>query len=288
MHVHIDPDFVPRIIDDIGLARRCAELGLAGFQMKSHYNSTAERARTVNAAVPGARAIGAIVLNRAVGGVNPLAVEIAAREGARTVWMPTVNSINEMQEVHAFAPGAAMPVWMKFEVSLRDAGVEAEPVAVIDAAGALLPDVLKVFEVATRHQLVLATGHLARDEIFAVVDGALAAGIRDVVVTHPEFPSQNLGLEEQAELAGRGALLERCFTTPYTGKVPWEHVYDGVRATGVENNVLSTDLGQVFNPPVEDGLALFADRFLEAGFTDEEVHTMAVVNTRRLAAEDDR
>jgi hypothetical protein len=288
MHVHIDPDFVPRIIDDIGLARRCAGLGLAGFQMKSHYNSTAERARTVNAAVPGARAIGAIVLNRAVGGINPLAVEIAAREGARTVWMPTVNSINEMQEVHEFAPGAPMPVWMKFELSLRDAGVEAEPVAVIDASGALLADVLKVFEVAARHQLVLATGHLARDEIFAVVDGALAAGIRDVVVTHPEFPSQNLGLEEQAELAGRGALLERCFTTPYTGKVPWEHVYDGVRATGVENNVLSTDLGQVFNPPVEDGLALFADRFLEAGFTDEEVQTMAVVNTRRLAAEDDR
>jgi hypothetical protein len=70
--------------------------------------------------------------------------------------------------------------------------------------------------------------------------------------------------------------------------VPWEHVYDGVRATGVENNVLSTDLGQVFNPPVEDGLALFVDRFLEAGFTDEEVHKMAVANTRRLAGEDDR
>jgi hypothetical protein len=199
-----------------------------------------------------------------------------------------VNSINEMEEVHTFAPGAPMPVWMKFEVSLREAGLAAEPVAVIDADGGLLPEVLRVFEVAARHQLVLATGHLAREEIFAVVEGALAAGIRDVVVTHPEFPSQNLSLEEQAELARRGALLERCFTTPFTGKVPWQHVFDGVRATGVENNVLSTDLGQVFNPPVEDGLALFADRFLEAGFTDEEVRTMAVANTRRLAGEDDR
>lgn len=285
MHVHIDPDFVPRIIDDIGLAHRCLELGLAGFQMKSHYNSTAERARTVNAAVPGVRAIGAIVLNQAVGGMNALAVEIAAREGARTVWMPTVNSINEMEEVHSFAPGAPMPVWMKFEVSLREVGVEPEPVAIFDAAGELLPAVDRVFEVAARHQLVLATGHLAREEIFAVVDGGLAAGIRDVVVTHPEFPSQNLSLEDQAELARRGALLERCFTTPYTGKVTWEHVFDGVRATGVENNVLSTDLGQVFNPPVEDGLALFADKFLEAGFTEEEVRTMTVTNTRRLAGE---
>jgi hypothetical protein len=285
MHVHIDPDFVPRIIDDIGLAHRCLELGLAGFQMKSHYNSTAERARTVNAAVPGVRAIGAIVLNQAVGGMNALAVEIAAREGARTVWMPTVNSINEMEEVHSFAPGAPMPVWMKFEVSLRDAGLEPEPVAVLDADGALLPAVQRVFEVAARHQLVLATGHLARDEIFHVVDGALSAGIRDVVVTHPEFPSQDLSVDDQRQLADRGALLERCFTTPYTGKVSWEHVFEGVRATGVQRNVLSTDLGQVFNPPVEDGLALFADKFLEAGFSEEEVHTMTVTNTCRLAGE---
>ncbi len=288
MHVHIDPDFVTRIIDDVGLARRCLELGIAGFQMKSHYTSTAERARTVNAAVPGIHAIGAIVLNRAVGGINALAVEVAAREGARTVWMPTVSSVNEAHEVHTFAPGAPMPVWMKFEVQLREAVGEPEPVAVIDAEGELLPAVRSVLEVAARHQLVLATGHLAKHEIFAVVDGALAAGVRDVVVTHPEFPSQNLTIEEQTDLAGRGALLERCFTTPYTGKVTWEHVFEGVRASGVSNNVLSTDLGQVFNPPVEDGLALFGDRFLEAGFSDEEVRQMAVANTRRLAGVDAR
>ena len=35
--------------------------------------------------------------------MNPLAVEIAAREGARTVWFPTVNSVNEMHEVHGAA-----------------------------------------------------------------------------------------------------------------------------------------------------------------------------------------
>ena len=158
--------------------------------------------------------------------------------------------------------------------------------AVVDQQGNLLAQTLEVIEVAARHQLVLATGHLARGEIFAVVEGALAAGVKDVVVTHPEFPSQNLSLEDQAALAQQGALLERCYTTPFTGKVPWQHVFDGVRATGVENNVLSTDLGQVFNPPVEDGLALFVDQFLQAGFTEEEVQTMAVKNTRRLAGEE--
>ena len=45
----------------------------------------------------------------------------------------------------------------------------------------------------------------------------------------------------------------------------------------------SSDLGQNFNPPVEDGLALMADRFLAAGFSEEDVRTMAVANTRRVA-----
>lgn len=174
---------------------------------------------------------------------------------------------------------------MKFEVDLGSAGLAAEPVEVVAGDGQLLAPTLAVFEVAARHQLVLATGHLNRNEIFAVVEGAVTAGIRDVVVTHPEFPSQNLSIDDQVALTRMGALMERCFTTPYTGKVPWQRVFDGVRATGVEHNVLSTDLGQRFNPPVEDGMALFADQFLEAGFSDEEVHMMVVTNTRRLAAE---
>ncbi len=47
--------------------------------------------------------------------------------------------------------------------------------------------------------------------------------------------------------------------------------------------MLSTDLGQVFNPPVEDGMALMVDRLLDAGFEEEEVYVMAVVNTRIVA-----
>ncbi len=46
--------------------------------------------------------------------------------------------------------------------------------------------------------------------------------------------------------------------------------------SGAEHTVWGSDLGQVFNPPVEDGLALMADHFLEAGFSDEEVRVMAV------------
>jgi hypothetical protein len=283
MHVHIAPDVVERRIDDVGLARRCRELGLAGFQLKSHYTSTAERAAVVRGVVPEIDVFGAVTLNRAVGGMNPLAVEIAAREGARTVWLPTVDSVNEMTGAHELAPGAKPPVWMRLQQELREQGVEIEPVPVVDDGGALLPATRAVLDAVARHGMVLATGHLDRDEIFAVVDGAVEAGIATIVITHPEFPAQNIGVDDQRELAAKGALLERCFTTPHTGKVTWERVFEAIRATGPEHSVLSTDLGQVFNPPVEDGLALMADRLLEGGFDEEEIHTMAVTNTRRLA-----
>ena len=283
-HVHVAPDFVGRRITDIELARRCLETGQAGFGLKSHYAPTSERAQVVAAAVPGVVVLGTITLNRAVGGLNPLAVEVSARQGARIVWFPTVSSVNEQDEV--FRPGrhAKVPVWVQFELSLRETGLACEPVPVVDErGGALLPEALEVLDVVARNGLVLCTGHLGRDEVFRLVAAAAQRGIRDVVVTHPEFPSQSISPDDQVELAAMGALMERAFTTPHTGKVSWERVFEATRAVGPERTVWATDLGQLANPPVEDGLALMADAFLADGFTEDEIRTMAVVNTRRLA-----
>jgi hypothetical protein len=283
LHIHVEPDVIPRRITDLDLARRYQELGLAGFVLKSHYVPTAERAAVVRAAVPAVRALGAIVLNNPVGGLNPIAVEIAARCGARIVWMPTVDAANEAAE-HALRPaGAKLPLWARLQDELRERGIAAPPVQVVDEAGTLLPAAHAVLRVVAAHQLVLATGHLSRDEIFMVVEAALAHGIRQIVVTHPDYPTQNLSIEEQTQLAQRGVFLERCVAPAYTGKVAWERMFEAIRATGPEHSVLSTDLGQPANPPVEDGLALVADRLLEAGFREEEVFTMAVTNTVRLS-----
>jgi hypothetical protein len=175
---------------------------------------------------------------------------------------------------------------MALQRELRAAGVEIEPVAVVDAQGAVLPETRAVLRTIARHGLLLATGHLDRDEIFAVVDAALEEGVRDIVITHPDFPAESLTFEDQSALADKGALLERCFTTPHTGKTTWEYMFDAIRATGPERSVLATDLGQSFNPPVEDGLGLMVDRLLAAGFDEQEVHTMAVRNTRRVAGLD--
>ena len=284
LHVHVGPDVMTRIVDDVTLAERFLDAGLAGFALKSHYTSTAERAQVVERAVPGIDAVGTLTLNAAVGGLNALAVEIAAREGARIVWLPTVDAANEADaRDREYGEGVAKPLWARIQTELADAGLEVPPVAVVDKRGEPAPALLAVLEVVARHGLVLATGHLGRDEIFTAVEAAFDAGVRHVVVTHPEFPAQDLGVDDQVRLAERGALLERCFTTPHTGKCTWERVVEGIRATGAERNLLSTDLGQPANPPVEDGLALFADRLLEHGIAEDEIRSMTVERSRFLA-----
>lgn len=281
-HVHISPDVMGRRTDDLSLARRFRELGLSGFTLKSHYVPTAERASVVRAAVGGVEVMGAIALNAAVGGMNALAVEIAAREGARFVWMPTVSAANEAG-ILSRSGGKKLPFWARLQRELEEQGVSAGPVHVVDKTGAVLPETRAVLRVVAAHDMVLATGHLSRDEIFAVVEAAREEGVRRIVVTHPEFPSQDLSAKDQIRLVEQGALMERCFAPAHGGKVSWEKMFENIRAAGVENSFLSTDLGQPTNPPVEDGIALMADRLLGAGFGEEEVRVMAVENTRRLA-----
>ncbi len=283
LHVHVAPDVPVRRIDDRSLAQRFAELGLAGFALKSHYTSTAERAQVVSGLFDAVEVFGTLTLNSAVGGMNALAVEIAAREGARIVWMPTVDSPAETAGRTEPKEGDKVPQWARLQHELRTLALSVEPVHVTDDHGRLLPATRDVLRAIARHGLLLATGHLARDDTFALVEAAFEEGVAHVVVTHPEFPCQDFSLDDQRALADRGCVLERCLTTPYSGKTTWEHVFAGVRAVGVERSLFSSDCGNPDYPPVEDGLALWADRLLEAGFDEGETHELIVGQSRKLA-----
>src|SRR3954451_11306773 len=167
-YVHAAPDFAPRRVTDLELAQRCLELGLAGFGVMSHYTATAERAAVVNGAVGSRMAVGSVGLNHAVGGLNATAVEVAARQGARFVWLPTVSALGEFAKVEQAQLNGNVPVWVRYELELREAGARPGPVPVLDAEDAPLPDLLAVLEIVARHRLVLATGPLSAQERFRV------------------------------------------------------------------------------------------------------------------------
>jgi hypothetical protein len=274
LQVHVAPDVIERRIDDIDLAKEFLAHGLKGFVLKSHYFPTAERAKVVTKAVPGIHAFGAITLNHSVGGLNPVAVEMAGRSGNKIVWMPTVDAANET----AGRPDGVkskLPFWAKIQLELAATGINPPPMTVVDEAGNTSAAARTVLELIKKYDMILATGHLGRREIFALVKTAKEIGVRKVVVTHAEFPSQNLSAQEQFELADMGAIIEHCFTTMHTGKSSWEGMFEATRKTGVERTILSTDLGQTINPPVAEGYAMFAQKMLDAGFSVSDIRHMA-------------
>jgi hypothetical protein len=284
VQIHVGPDVIPRRIDDIDCAKEFLAHGMRGFVLKSHYVQTGERAQVVNKAVPGFKAYGAITLNHSVGGLNPVAVELAGRSGCKMVWMPTVDAENETAG-RVDGPSDKLPFWAKIQRELSAEGISPPPLTVIDASGHLIEAARRCLERIKKHNMILATGHLGRREIFGLVRAAREMGIKKVLVTHAEFPSQSLTGDEQKELADLGAIIEHCFTTTYTKKAPWETAFANIRKTGVPRTLISTDLGQTINPPVAEGFAMFAQRLLDAGFSAEDVRTMAVTNPTRMVEE---
>jgi hypothetical protein len=281
LQVHVAPDVIARRIDDLDLAKEFLAVGLKGFVLKSHYFPTAERAAVVTKAVPGIKAYGAIVLNHSIGGLNPVAVELAGRSGCRIVWMPTVDAANET----AGRPGGTnkkLPFWAQIQLELAATGLNPPPMTVIEENGDLTAAARACLELIRKHDMILATGHLGRREISALVRTAKEMKLHKVVVTHAEFPSQSLSAAEQSELAGMGALIEHCFTTMHTGKASWEDLMDSIRMVGADRCLISTDLGQTINPPVAEGFAMFAQTLLDAGFSGEQVQRMAVLNPSSL------
>src|SRR5438034_9323972 len=137
-------------------------------------------------------------------------------------------------------------------------------------------------EIIAKHDMVLATSHIRPSEMLPVVKAAKEAKVNRIVITHPEFPTTLLSIEQQQELARLGVYFERCFTTPNTGKISWEQVYANIREVGPSTTVLATDLGQTTAPYPDDGLGIFISNLLDNGFTERDIRMMVRDNSAQL------
>ena len=272
-HIHSAPDVLPRKFNDLELAQRFKARRMAGFVLKSHYICTADRATLVNAIVPEVQAFGAIALNNSVGGLNPLALDIAGRLGAKVCWLPSVDNANELENVAGQRDESKLPYWMGIAREMRALGIAGSFLNVTEN-GQVVKAARQCMEIMAKHDMVLATSHIRPAEVLPVVKAAQEVGVKRIVVTHPEFPTTLLSIDQQKELARLGAFFERCFTTPNTGKIAWEQVYLNIREVGPASTILATDLGQTTAPYPDEGLGMFIGRLLDNGFSEQEVRVM--------------
>lgn len=284
LHVHSAPDVLPRKMNDLELAQRFKEKGLAGYCLKSHYFCTSERAALVNEQYPGFQAMGGIVLNSSVGGLNPAAAELACISGAKIIWMPTCDSAYEQE--HVFGKNAdikkKLPFWAKIVMDLNERNIRCPTIDLLDEAGELKADVKDIVRIAARHNVALATGHISHEETFALAKSAKELGAKRLIITHVTFPTTFYTIEEQKRLLDCGAYMEHCATTHLLNKVDFEVVVEQIKAIGPERVILSTDLGQPANPYPDEGLIDFAQRLYQAGFSRSDIRMMAVDNPHKL------
>jgi hypothetical protein len=274
VHIHTFPDVIPRLADDLEVARAARDAGMAAVMLKSPHESTVSRAYLTGRVVPGIRVYGGIVLNRAVGGVNPAAVETWLRLGAKQVWMPTIDA-----DFHAQVYGGTG----RYDMQTSGAS-EAAGISVLNEAGELTDDVEEVLSLIAEHDIILGTCHLSPEEIYRLVKRARQIGIERILLTHPYFKTPGLDMVQVIELADMGATPEfgYCTVSPAWHYVTPELVAETIRRVGASRCVLMSDVGQRHNPLPHEALRVFAQTIYEKGIPYEDVRRMIVDRPREL------
>jgi hypothetical protein len=277
IHAHAAPETsmlnFKRAFDAIEAAQIARIFGMRGIVLKEHTTETASWAYLVSQIVPGVEIFGGIVLNKAVGGINPVAVEAMAlsRGGrGRVVYMPTVDA------AAARVPNSANAV-------------------AVSRNGQLLPETLEVLKVIAKHDLGLSTGHVTTEEALMLIRAAKAAGVNKIYVQHPNHGGIVMSMAQMKEAVRLGALIEIVLSGEgLTGGGPKvvnaenpvmdygpQKIAD-IRALGPANVVISTDLGQPGRVNYAQAFQMAMAVLAKSGFSQAEIDMMTKQNPARF------
>jgi hypothetical protein len=264
IHIHSDPDSVPRSIDAIQVARLAAQRGMRAIVLKNHYDPTSGLAYLARKEAPELEIFGGVDLNLTVGGMNPIAVDYMAKMNGgygRMVWMSTFDSENQVRGERTNRPFVR-----------------------VAQNGELLPETKAVIAAIARHNFVLASGHVAADEALMMFREGKRAGVQHMVATHGMAPPTSLTVEQAKEASQLGAFVEFCAgnLVGAGARDKIDRFSKQIRAVGPEAVILSSDLGQAGNALPPDGLAVFIEMLRRNGFTDKELDVMTRKNPAKL------
>ncbi len=273
IHIHSAPDVYPRILNDIELALHAQEMDMQAILIKNHFTETAGRARLASD-VTGFPVFGGVALNLSVGGLNPDAVRVALRLGAKTVWLPTLHS-------RKFVTNKGHVANLAGEI-----GKDVEGLYLLKGDGSLKDELYPIFDLIIEHGSSLATGHVSIEEAKVVVREAAKHGVKKIIVTHPLASFVNYTLDDMKEILDLGATwLEHVFndTTRQVGHpITREALFSGIKAIGVEHSIMSTDSGQWLNPIPVQQMGIYIQDMLNFGFSQRDLRKMVSDNPARM------
>jgi len=275
MHVHCAPDIIPRKLDAVELALEAKKVGMKATLLKSHHFVTAPLAKIVEKVVPGINVFGGLVLNEGTGGINPEAVKKAIALGSKVIWMPTVSARNHVRYLQTNYPASQ---------TNELEGSSSNGICILDASGAVIPEVVQIIRLVKEANIILATGHLSLLETKALAKEVGKVGLSKFVVTHPEFDITWLSNAEQKELLPYGAYFERCYfsTTKVGRSLDPSIIAKSIKEVGPESTILASDLGQADNVRPIEGFGSYLEHMLDYGIGEEAIELMVNKNPSTL------
>ncbi len=271
LHVHPGPSVQKRTFTALEAIKFASEEKMAGLLLKDHTYNTVTMARTINEMGFTTTAIGAVMLNEAVGAISPSVVEIALALGTKEIELPTYSS-----KGHYDAYGDDQKIF-PYRKSIK-------PIYVLDEKGRLIPEVEEIMQLVKAAGAFLASGHISTAEVDVVAKRAKEIGCK-VMVSSVSTDMPGYPLDAQERWASDEVFMEHDYAAvsdmPHV-KTPIEVVVKQIRTVGAERCIIATDAGNMKLPREVESMKDFLGRLTAAGITDREIDLMARRNPRFL------
>jgi hypothetical protein len=261
--------------DDDEELRVARDAGMSAIVFKSHMWPSIGRTYHLNRMVPGIAAIPSITLNPIVGGLSPMAVESAARQGAAFLFMPTWGAAHDVSR-------RGMSNHMRHLLKRTD--IPGDGLRIVDESGRVKPEVVDCLAVAAEFGMAVASGHIAPRETVALTLAAKDQGIDTVLFQHPDSNSTAATRDEIREVARAGGTVELCALglLPNFQRITMTEVLDIVGEITPAQCVMTTDYFFDWAPPASETLRMMAGTMLARGVSAADIRTMLCEVPRRL------
>ncbi len=285
VHMHSNPHQSPLIHsqDVLALAQQAQTAGMRALILKDVGGSTTGTAYVTSRAGAGIPVYGALVMNLAVGGVNPRGVSVALTHGdrARIIYFPTGDTLNHFEYRKKYYFGVNLPL-------------TAEQAITVVRDGRLIPEAREIISLVKEHGATLATSHLSAAESHLVVREARDQGLERIIISHALWEMTRLSMDDLKAFAAMGCLIEFEYaqTMPMMyfvhGETPKDprNIVRAMKEIGAGQCVISSDLGQLYSPLPVDGMRTYVAILLRCGMTADEIRLMFHRNPARIAGLD--
>lgn len=262
-------------VDELSIARNA---GMLGVVLKSHMFPTVGRAYHLRNQVPGIEVFPSLTLNYSVGGLNPLAIESAAHQGAKAVFMPTWSAAHDIER-------GGMSNHLRHFLSRAESTLRpGTGIRLTEPDGRLSQQTHECLDCARQYGLMISTGHVSPTESIALAVAAKDHGIEEIVFSHPDSGSVGARREEIRAMSELGAVCEFCALgclPPYQRIRPQEFV-EVLAEIGEDKAVLTTDYFFEWAPPGPETMRLLIGTFLDLGLSETTVRKLVRDNPARL------